>query len=209
MKYAVIDTETSGLFDFSKPADAEGQPRLAHLSMILLEEDESEHFVDFLVKPDGWEIGEEAAAINGLTMEHLNEHGVPVADVLARYVEAIDAGYIMIAFNAQFDLKMMRGELRRAGIDDRFEVTPNICIMRASTDVVCVPKKAGKGYKFPKLSEACTFFEITNEGEHTADGDARAALQIFRKLRELGKLPEPNVFFAKTAPEGKTEAAVA
>ena len=25
-KVLIIDTETSGLFDFSKPADAEGQP---------------------------------------------------------------------------------------------------------------------------------------------------------------------------------------
>ena len=33
MKYAVIDTETSGLFDFSKPAEAEGQPRLASLAI--------------------------------------------------------------------------------------------------------------------------------------------------------------------------------
>lgn len=201
MKYAIIDTETSGLFDFSKPADAEGQPRLAHLSMILLDEEDQEHLVDFVVKPDGWEIGAEAVAVNGLTMEYLNQHGVPVADVLASYAGIIDDGYIIVAFNAQFDLKMMRGEMRRAGIDDRFEVTPNICVMRAATDVVCVPKKTGKGFKFPKLSEACEFFGITNGGEHTADGDARAALEIFRKLRELGKLPEPNVYFAKNAPE--------
>ena len=32
--YAVIDTEGSNLFDFSKPADAEGQPRLAELAII-------------------------------------------------------------------------------------------------------------------------------------------------------------------------------
>lgn len=36
MNLLVIDTETNGLFDFSKPADAEGQPRLAHLAMIAM-----------------------------------------------------------------------------------------------------------------------------------------------------------------------------
>jgi hypothetical protein len=34
--YVIIDTEGSGLFDFSKPADAEGQPRLAQLAMIYM-----------------------------------------------------------------------------------------------------------------------------------------------------------------------------
>lgn len=34
MKYLIIDTETTGLFDFSKPADGEGQPRLAQICMI-------------------------------------------------------------------------------------------------------------------------------------------------------------------------------
>ena len=42
MKYVVIDTETSGLFDFSKPADAEGQPRLASLAMVFLDQDMAE-----------------------------------------------------------------------------------------------------------------------------------------------------------------------
>ena len=31
-KSVVIDTETSGLFDFSKPASAEGQPRMASIA---------------------------------------------------------------------------------------------------------------------------------------------------------------------------------
>jgi DNA polymerase III subunit epsilon len=201
MKYAIIDTETSGLFDFSKPADADGQPRLASLSMILLNEQDEEHTVDFYVKPDGWTLGEEAAAVNGLTMEMLETHGVPVADVLDAYVKTIDDGYVIVAFNSQFDTKVMRGELRRAEIDDRFERTPTICCMRASTDIVRVPRKSGKGFKFPNLGEACEYFGIVLEGAHTASGDARGCLEIFRKLRELGKLPAPNVFYAKTAPE--------
>jgi DNA polymerase III epsilon subunit-like protein len=203
MKYAIIDTETSGLFDFSKPADAEGQPRLASLSMIIVDEECNEETKTFLVKPDGWEIGEEASAVNGLTMDRLNSEGVPIAEVLEAYTKVIDEGCVMVAFNAQFDLKMMRGELRRAEIDDRFEATKNICVMRACTDIVQVPKKSGKGFKFPKLSEACEFFGITNDGEHTADGDAKAAYEIFKSLKERNALPEPNVYFAKEAPAAK------
>ncbi len=202
MKYAVVDTETSGLFDFSKPADAEGQPRLAQFAAITL--DDSLEQVDcreMLVKPDGWKMHPDAAAVNGLSDAQLAHDGVPVEQVLEYYTKLIDDGYVIVAFNAQFDTKMMRGELRRAEMDDRFEQTKNICTMRASTEVCKVPKKNGKGFKFPKLAEACAFFKIEQEAKHSALGDARACVQILRKLKELGVLPEPEVHYAKNQPE--------
>lgn len=203
MKYVVIDTETSGLFDFSKPADADGQPRLAELAMILLAENlsvESER--DFLVKPVGWTIPPETTAINGLTQSYLEGKGVPIADVLNAYTAALDEGRAVVAFNAQFDTKVMRGELRRASISDRFEATPNICTMRASTDVCKIPSKRA-GWKFPKLAEACKHFKIEQPGSHTAMGDARSCVEIFRKLVELGVVPEARVHYATNRPMPK------
>lgn len=201
MKYAIIDTETSGLFDFSKPADAEGQPRLAHLAMILTDGELAEvDFIEFFIRPDGWEMSDEVAAIHGLTTEKLNKIGVPIADALAAYAKAIDGGHVIVTFNAQYDTKVMRGEMRRAEIDDRFERTPNICVMRALTDICKVPRAKGKGFKFPKLAEACAHFEIVPTGAHTADADARACLALFRKLHEAGACPAPAVHFAKNPP---------
>lgn len=200
-KYAVIDTETSGLFDFSKPADAEGQPRLASLAIIVL--DENMALVEernVFIKPDGWEMNPEAEKVNGLSMAILNEKGIPVAEALASYVELIDAGAVVVAFNAQFDTKMLRGELRRANLPDRFEVTPNICVMRAATQVCKVPKKSGVGFKFPKLAEACAFFGIKQSAAHSSLDDARSAAAILTKLDELGQLPAPEVHYAKVQP---------
>lgn len=207
MKYAVIDTETSGLFDFSKPADAEGQPRLAHLAVVLVGDDLAEESViDFLIKPDGWSMSDEVVAINGLTNEMLAEKGIPIAEALAAYGKIIDDGYVIVSFNAQFDTKVMRGEMRRAGIDDRFERTPNVCVMRALVDVCKIPKKTGRGHKFPKLSEACEFFGIKQPDAHSATGDARSAFELLLKLHELRVCPEPAVFYAKTPPDGKAPA---
>lgn len=200
-KYLVIDTETSGLFDFSQPADAEGQPRMASIAIVWLDDEliiTSE--VQMFVKPEGWEMNEEAGKINGLTTEHLREVGIPIAEVLKHYTDAVDEGRIVVAFNSQFDTKVLRGEMRRAGVDDRFEKTPTICTMRASTNIVKAPKKTGAGYKFPKLHEACAHFKITNAGAHSALHDARACVDILRCLVALGECPEPAVYFAKEKP---------
>lgn len=201
MKYVVIDTETSGLFDFSKPADADGQPRLAHLAMLFTADgNDNARKEEYFVKPDGWSIAPSVTAINGLTDAILNEKGTPVADALAAYTKAVDDGHTVVAFNAQYDTKIMRGEMRRAGIDDRFDRTPNICVMRALTDVCKIPKAKGGGYKFPKLSEACAHFGINQEGAHSAVGDAQACLALFHKAREIGALPAPAVHYATNRP---------
>lgn len=201
--YAIIDTESTGLFDFSKPADADGQPRMAEFVMILADADlnvEQEYHV--LIKPDGWEMSEGATKINGLTTEHLNEHGIPVGEALTEYRSAILNGRIIVAHNAQYDTKILRGECRRAGIDDLFEQTPNICTMRALTDVCKIPPNGNRGgYKFPKLSEACVFFDMKEFGDHSALNDARACLGLLREMKKRNiPLPEAKVHFAKNRP---------
>lgn len=200
-KYAVIDTESSGLFDFYKPADAEGQPRMASLAIIILvphnDSFRTESASEYLIKPEGWEMQPAATAVNGLTTEHLLEKGVDLRLALSHYSSLVKAGYVIAAYNAQFDCKVMRGELRRAGMPDLFETTPNICLMRACTNVCRVPNKSETGYKFPKLSEACAFFKIVQEGAHSAMGDTKAAVKILKALHKANLLPEPAVHFAK------------
>jgi DNA polymerase-3 subunit epsilon len=201
-KYAVIDTETSGLFDFRKPADDPGQPRLAQLAIILVErivEGEllATSTLEFFVKPDGWEMQPEATAKNGLTTERLNEIGVPVANVLDVYQKVVEDGWIIVAFNAQYDTKVMRGEFRRAARDDLFEKTPNICVMRGAQKHGI---KNSKGRGFPSLHDVCAHLGIGCEEAHNALHDAQAAFEVFSKLDELGALPEPAVHFAKNPP---------
>ena len=204
-RYVCLDVETTGLFDFSKPADAEGQPRLAHLALIYLDSEFNvERDYDVLIKPDGWMIDAGAAAVNGLTVERLLADGIPIAQVLLEYTKAIETGRVVLAFNAQFDTKVMRGELRRAGMDDMFMKTRNICVMRAMTDVCQIPYANGRaGFKFPKLAEALAHIgEMpVTEGAHTAMVDALGALAIARWLRTNQMLPEPGIHLAKKRPD--------
>lgn len=204
--WAIFDTESNGLFQFkdkvtgvSIPADAPGQPRLAHLNMVLLDPDlEEVRTLDYFIIPDGWSMDTEEAAdarkVNGLSDAYLREHGVPILTALEAYLSVIDEGYVLAAFNAQHDLKQMRAELRRAGLDDRFESTPNTCLMRGCQRLK-IPKRGGGG-GFPKLSDACAYFSIQHADAHTARGDTAATVEIFRKLHAMDALIPPKVHYA-------------
>lgn len=193
--YCIFDTETSGLFDFSKPADADGQPRIASIAMIAA--DENLNLVaatSVLIQPDGWEMSSEAESVNGLSQRLLNEHGVPVREVLWRYAAEIDRGAVVVAHNAQYDTKIMRGEMRRAGLDDRYEQTRTICTMRAMTDICRIPKPSGRGLKWPKLSESLMYcFGRDHANAHGALPDAMATLDLLRWMRSNGCMPQPTI----------------
>lgn len=209
-KYCIFDTETTGLFLFKDPetgvpipADDPRQPRLAHFNAILVDEDlEEEYEINLFVKPDGWEMPADAGAVNGLTTRFLEENGTPIGVVLDAYVTIVTAGYIMVAHNAQFDTKAMRSELRRAGLPDLFERTPNICTMRAA--MALGVKKAGGGRGFPKLTDCAAHLGLVIDDAHSAKGDTRATLALFRHLYAVGALPEAKVHLAKTPPISPT-----
>jgi DNA polymerase III epsilon subunit-like protein len=188
-----LDTEGSGLFDFTKPADAPGQPRLAAIGMILADEtlaEQERH--GFLIKPDGWIFDDhsEAAAVNGLTHERLMDEGISVKEALRIYGDALDARCIIVGHNVLHDLKMMRAELRLVGYPDRFMETRYICTMQGSRQIVDARTADGKK-KAPRLEEACAHFGIPLEerGAHTGIGGAERALEILRRVKAMGAMP--------------------
>lgn len=203
--YVVFDTETTGLFTFRDkagkpvPADAEGQPRMASFAAILADRSGFEiGRVSRYIRPDGWSIdGTEAAKVNGLTDAFLRDNGVPVAEVLDLWEQWVRSGAVTLAYNAQFDQKMMRAELRRAGRDDLFEETRNVCLMRAMAAYCDDGFRMRRGRA--KLSDACAWMGIFNAQEHDAMGDAEAAYRIMQRMLSDGRLPEPKVHYAVAA----------
>jgi DNA polymerase III epsilon subunit-like protein len=193
VNYIATDTEGSGLFDYYKAADAPGQPRLAAIGMILVDENlnETERH-SFLIKPNGWvfDNSSEAAQVNGLTHERLMDEGIDVKTALRIYGDAIDNRRIVVGHNVLHDLKMMRAEMRMAGFPDRFMQTRYICTMQGSRQIVDARTADGKK-KAPRLEEACAFFgiDLEEKGAHTGIGGAERALQILRHLRDRGEMP--------------------
>jgi len=219
-RYVFVDVETSGLPLYAKkgepppPADAPGQPRLASFTALCTTDDlevDEENSINVMIRPpliDGvpeWLMSEGATKVNGITDIMLQEEGIPVRDVLAIYSEYIANGWIVVAHNAQFDTKILRGELRRAGMPDLFDATLNICTMRACIEICKIPPTGKqmatgrRGFKQPKLMEAYQhFYGEEFPDAHTSMADARACLAIFRKLVETGMAPEPSILYSKS-----------
>jgi hypothetical protein len=61
------------------------------------------------------------------------------------------------------------------------------CTMKSATNIVCIPKAKGSGFKWPKLIE--THLHAFNEGfedAHTAMADVRACKRVYFWLKEQG-----------------------
>lgn len=199
----ILDTEGSGLFDFKRAAEAEGQPRLAELAMIALHDNNeiAERF-QMYIKPDGWKMTPGATEVNGLTTDFLMEFGEPIHVVLDTFENLIRNGYFVIAHNAQHDMKQIRGEFKRAGRDDLFDITKNVCTMRKAMNLSKmtgrkIVKLNGKG-GFPGLVDLCAYFNLPQpkrkpNGEHSAADDCDALLPVYRKLLDSGIDMTPEV----------------
>lgn len=199
--FLVLDTETTGIADYKLPADHPQQPRIASIALLLCAPNGRivhTHFA--LIKPDGWSMptGEgSAGAVNGLTDAFLAAHGLPILTSLQVWNRMLDLGPIVVAHNARFDCKLVRGELRRAGLPDRFDDGGYFCTLRAATGVVRIPptermiaKGMGDKFKPPSLAECIRhFFNEEPSGAHDALHDALDCRRILLALIERGAGP--------------------
>lgn len=188
--YLVFDTETTGLPDWSKPSEAEGQPRLASWCMIFVRDDFSiEYSFSALVKPNGWTMPAEAQAINRLSTEKLAAYGQSVEWPLSLMQLALAQQRTFVAHGLSFDCKILRGEFRRAGLTGVAEwIRPGasgICTMERATPVCAIPHPTRHGrQKWPKLAEACQIIlgETLGDEAHDARFDAHACLRLLMAL---------------------------
>jgi DNA polymerase III epsilon subunit-like protein len=166
--YVIIDTETNALKD----------PRLAAVALIFADRMLNvEYEYARLVRPDGWEMEPEALKVNGLSMDLLERRGCNVLEPLIVFEIALSWGRTIVCHNAEFDMRVMRGELRRALRGSAIVDYNVVCTMLAARRMV------GSG----KLESA--YEALMNEplvGAHDAMTDARACHAVLRKLRERG-----------------------
>lgn len=195
----IYDTETTGLPDFRAPSDAEHQPHIVQFAAILIDPVTriERASIDLIVKPDGWAIPDEVAAIHGITNEIATACGVDERMVTDLFLDLRAQAAVEVAHNSSFDRRIMRIAMLRHLAMTREEIEAseagkNFCTMKAAQPIVNLPPTdrmlaAGfKGPKQPKLSECVKhFFDEELEGAHNALVDVRACARLYFHLMDL------------------------
>lgn len=184
-----FDTETTGLPKFGLAADDPSQPRICSIATALFDQERSIEMRHDFVRPNGWTVPPEAAAIHGLTTERLTEIGIPIDEALSNFLDIYDRADELVVYGAEFDLKMIRGELRRASRPDRYKEKPTKCAMRRATMACKMPPTDAmlavgrRTYKTPKLQEAHEIIlGVPLVGAHDALNDVLALARIWHRL---------------------------
>ncbi len=222
MKIFVFDTETTGLPNFKLPADDPSQPRIIQVAGALYDNEAPEDAPPMAsfrlkVKPDGWKMDDDLADKlgHGLTHATLEAEGKPLSEVLQAWCVLHDMADLLVGYNMGFDLKLLRGELRRVGFDDRYEVKPKFDVQPPCTSRCKLPPTdkmmatGRKTFKTPKLSEAIeVILGEPHVGAHDALNDVHGTYRLFRKvftpdaIKPL-KPKYPNKVTAPQHPESK------
>ncbi len=151
-RYAVIDTETTGLFVKSD--------RLLEIAIVLIENNQIIEEWETLINPERDISNSE---IHGITASDVTL--APVFLELALQIATLLNGNILVAHNISFDKRFLEMEFRRANFFGDFGF--GFCTLQAT----------GK-----KLDVACKEFGVVTEASHRALTDARATAQLFIKL---------------------------
>lgn len=188
--FLVLDVETNDMPNFSAAADAPDQARILEICGYLCTPDLLlEDKVSSIIRPDGWTIAEGAQKVHGISFEQAMDEGRPIADVLQEFDAFCDIEDLtLIGHSMRFDLKMIRGERRRAGVPDRFGERREFDTMQGAKPFA--DARGAKGQlKFPTLAEAfAALVGGTFENAHRAEPDVEATRAVAKVLLDKWKV---------------------
>lgn len=183
--YLFFDTETTGLpNNYNAPIeDLDNWPRLVQLAWVIYDENaEQKTGANFIIKPEGFVIPEQASRVHGITTEKAAKEGRPLISVLEEFARAVGDSKLLIAHNISFDEKIIGAEFLRKNITHNFFNTVKFCTMKESTDLCQLPGNYGD-YKWPRLSELhIKLFGKDFADAHDALADVNACARCFFEL---------------------------
>jgi DNA polymerase III epsilon subunit-like protein len=189
--YLFFDTETTGLpRNWNAPvSDLGNWPRMVQIAWLLYEANGTKiSGQDYIIRPQGYTIPQDAAKIHGITTERAENNGVSLKAVLEDFSKVIERASHLVAHNMSFDEKIVGAEFLREGITHRLSQTKKICTMTATTGYCKLPGNYGD-YKWPKLSELhFTLFHEKFEEAHNAVVDISVCAKCFWELKRRGIL---------------------
>lgn len=197
----VYDSETTGIPLFGEPSDDPRQPHLVQLAAVLVDLDTRQTIssMDVIIRPSGWTIPDEVAAIHGITTEHALEVGIPEIFALELF-RSLWAGRTRIGHNEGFDARIIRIAQHRHGYSEAnmaaWKEGPAEDTAKLATPLVkCPPtakmRAAGRNhYKTPTLAEAHQhFLGRPLENAHSAMADVLGCMAVYFAIQDQVKEP--------------------
>ena len=192
MRFLLYDVESTSLInDYkAKSSDWEKFPRIVQIAFAIYD-DQMDRKIDigtrnihgYIIKPEGWDIPQDATDIHGITTERAMDEGVDARFAMGAFWALQGEVDFFVAHNSSFDSKLIRADSARIGGPNRITKIPTICTMHSTTKWCNLPGK--RGPKWPKLTEL--FEKCFNEpmaNAHDAVGDVLGMMDCFKYLRQ-------------------------
>lgn len=158
-------------------------PRMVHLAWEIFDAETTIiASKNYLIKPAGFDISSQSTEWHGVQHEEAKEKGVAVCDVLSEFAVDVKQAQHVLAFNLEFNEKIVGAEFFRCHQANVLVGAETLCLMRESTYYCRLAGKDGR-YKWPTLQQLFQkCFGVQYEGANQADKDVRAAAMCFFKL---------------------------
>lgn len=189
--YLVFDTETTGLpKNYQAPLDDfSNWPRIVQLAWSLYDAD-GNHWetYNYIIKPNGFVIPDEAAKIHRITQERALAEGIELKEALEHFISDVQKAEHLVGHNIDFDDKIVGAELLREKLANPLLGASKICTMKTSVSVCKISNSRG-GYKWPNLTELYSFlFKSSFPDAHDATIDVKACAECFFELKRRGTI---------------------
>jgi len=185
--YLIFDTETTGLPKrYDAPiSDTENWPRCVQIAWQL--HDGMGNLIsheDYLIKPDGFNIPYESEQIHGISTALAEQDGIPLAEVLDKFNEALAKATFVVGQNVDFDIKVMGCEFFREAVENPLQELPVLDTCTEHTAALCqIPGGRGGKFKLPTLTELHQYlFGAPFAEAHNATADVEATTRCFLEL---------------------------
>ena len=188
-----FDTETTGVPKLYKApiTNSSNWPRLVQLAWIMADKNGNVlKKKSVIIKPSGFTIPSDAAAVHGITTERAQREGQPLDTVMEEFMNDMQLAASVVGHNIDFDMHIVGAELYRLDMDyDLLMDKPCTCTMKSSTDFCAIPNPNTYfgGYKWPSLQELYRkLFDRSFEDAHDALADITATKDCYFELKRRG-----------------------
>lgn len=186
-RLAVLDFETTGI-------DVETARVVTAFFGVLDENGSVIEAHNWMVKPDGYEIPEEATAVHGVSTEEATKYGQPLREVILQMITAINIATVynsipLAGHNLAYDITVLDREMTRANSSGvPYWVEEVVILDSLVIDKHIDPYRKGKR----TLITAAAHYgvELSEEEAHGAQADAIASGRIIQAMLRQGLADE-------------------